>query len=112
MTRYHGEEEARKARDKYEATFEKKNVATADMVLPSIEVSVKTSSPADKATWLPHIMKNTGLAKSTGEAIRLIKQGGVKINDETVNDPDTMLHQGEHIVKVGKRKFYKVIITQ
>ncbi len=56
-------------------------------------------------------MKETGLAKSTSEAIRLIKQGGVKINDSGVADPETRLPQGEYIVKVGKRKFYKILIT-
>jgi tyrosyl-tRNA synthetase len=44
--------------------------------------------------------------------MRLIKQGGVKINDEAVIDPDTRLQQGEHIIKVGKRKFCKVIVTK
>jgi tyrosyl-tRNA synthetase len=55
-------------------------------------------------------MKDTGLAKGSGEAMRLIKQGGVKVNDVTVNDPDAHLQQGEHIIKVGKRRFYKVIV--
>jgi tyrosyl-tRNA synthetase len=55
-------------------------------------------------------MKDTGLAKSTSEAIRLIKQGGVRVNDATVTDPDTSLQLGEHIIRVGKRRFYKVIV--
>jgi tyrosyl-tRNA synthetase len=53
-------------------------------------------------------MKTTGLSKSTSEAIRLIQQGGVKINESTVTDPNAELREGEHIIKVGKRKFYKV----
>ena len=56
-------------------------------------------------------MKETGLAKSTGEALRLIKQGGVKVDDATVSDAETHLSAGEHIIRVGKRRFYKVIIT-
>ena len=55
-------------------------------------------------------MKETGLAKSTSEAIRLMKQGGVKINNAVVTDPEMKLSPGEHIIKVGKRRFYKVII--
>ena len=55
-------------------------------------------------------MKDTGLAKGSGEAVRLIKQGGVKVNDAPVTDPDIRLGQGEYIIKVGKRRFYKVII--
>ena len=55
-------------------------------------------------------MKDTGLAKGSGEAIRLIKQGGVKVNNATITDHEIRLQQGEHIIKVGKRRFYKVII--
>ena len=78
-----------------------------DGELPSVEIA---HDSAPNATWLPQIMKDTGLAKGSGEAIRLIKQGGVKVNDATVTDPDIRLEQGEHIIKVGKRRFYKVII--
>jgi tyrosyl-tRNA synthetase len=56
-------------------------------------------------------MKETGLAKSTSDAIRLIKQGGVKLNESTITDPQTLLDLGEHVIRVGKRRFYKVNIT-
>ncbi len=49
-------------------------------------------------------MKDTGLAKSTSEAIRLIKQGGVKLNGSTVTDTDTMLQQGGASYSGGKKK--------
>jgi tyrosyl-tRNA synthetase len=106
VTRYHGPEEAELAREKYHAVFEEKRISDEES-LPSVEVSVD-SSP--NAAWLPQIMKDTGLAKGSGEAIRLIKQGGVKVNDTIITDPDTRLQQGEHIIKVGKRRFYKVIV--
>jgi tyrosyl-tRNA synthetase len=107
VTRYHGPEEAEHAGEKYHAVFEEKKLSDEDS-LPSVEIS-KDSSP--NAAWLPQIMKDTGLAKGSGEAIRLIKQGGVKVNDAIVTDPDIRLQQGEHIIKVGKRRFYKVIVT-
>jgi len=106
VTRYHGNEEAEHAGEKYHAVFEEKKLSDEES-LPSVEIS-KNSSP--NATWLPRVMKDTGLAKGSGEAIRLIKQGGVKVNDATVADPDIRLQQGEHIIKVGKRRFYKVIV--
>lgn len=107
VTRYHGFETAEKARSKYQMVFEEKKVDDECMVLPTIEIR---KSGSENAAWLPLIMKETGLAKSSGEAIRLIKQGGVKINDAVVSDSNTRLSPGEHIVKVGKRKFYKVIV--
>jgi tyrosyl-tRNA synthetase len=107
VTRYHGKEEAQKARDEYEAIIEKKNIMKFKMALPALKLRFEISVGGH---WLPQIMKDTGLAKSTSEAIRLIKQGGVKVNDVVVSDSDTKLQQGEHIIKVGKRRFYKVII--
>ena len=106
VTRYHGAEEAENAGNKYHAVFEEKNISDEDS-LPSIEIA-RESAP--NATWLPQIMKDTGLAKGSGEALRLIRQGGVKVNDATVTDPDTRLQQGEHIIRVGKRRFYKVLV--
>ena len=107
ITRYHGPEAAVKGREEYETIIEKKTTGTGAVTLPLLQAK-GTGGSTD--TWLPHIMKETGLAKSTSEAIRLIKQGGVKVNDATVDTPDTRLQQGEHIIKVGKRRFYRVII--
>jgi len=106
VARYHGAEDAENAGKKYHAVFEEKNLGE-DVNLPSVEIDPDS---APNAVWLPRIMKDTGLAKGSGEAMRLIKQGGVKVNDVTVNNPDTRLQQGEHIIKVGKRRFYKVIV--
>lgn len=107
VTRYHSRGEAEKAKEKYHAVFEEKRLEDMVSTFPTIEVSRSDSSNAD---WLPQIMKETGLSSSTSEAIRLIKQGGVKVNDAVVGDQNTKLQQGEHVVKVGKKKFYKVIV--
>jgi tyrosyl-tRNA synthetase len=107
--RYWSKEGALKAREEFENIFRQKG-------LPD-EVPVYTLTLMDKTgtaniNWLPQVMKETGLAKSTSEAMRLIKQGAVKINDEAVTDPDIRLQPGEHIIKVGKRKFCKVVVTE
>jgi len=107
VTRYHGPEAAQKAREEYETIIEQKSLGSLEATLPVLVIS---ASSEPKSAWLPHVMKETGLAKSTGEAIRLIKQGGVKVNGAAATVPDTNLPPGEHIVKVGKRRFYKVII--
>ncbi|MDP2278888.1 MAG: tyrosine--tRNA ligase, partial [Nitrospirota bacterium] len=62
--------------------------------------------------WLPKIIKDVSPAgsTSTSAAIRLIKQGGVKINDSVITDPETRTPKGEHILKIGKRKFFKLIV--
>jgi tyrosyl-tRNA synthetase len=58
--------------------------------------------------WVPKVMKLSGLTSSTGEAVRLIRQGGVTINNIRYNDPDGKLEKGDYLFKAGKRKFLKI----
>jgi tyrosyl-tRNA synthetase len=109
VTRYHGAEEADKAREKYHAVFEEKNLKDLEATFPVLEVSATSS---DNATWLPQVMKEAGLVKGTSEAIRLIKQGGVKLGEAVVTDTNKRVGIGEHLVKVGKKKFYKIMVKE
>ena len=60
---------------------------------------------------LTNLLKNVKMTSSTSEAMRLIKQGGVKINSEKVSDIKLEIKKGsEAIYQVGKRKFLKIII--
>lgn len=105
VERYHGRAEAVRAWESYEEYLEGKG---ADLKYPVFEVGAKAE---DGRCWLPQIMKDAGLAQSTSEAIRLIRQGGVKIGKEKLTDPHLTLSSGEYIIKVGKRKFLKVIVN-
>lgn len=106
VTRYHGPEAAERARKEYVDFLENKKVNLD--AIASIEIKI---SAAERNNWLPHIMKENGLAKSSGEAIRLIKQRGVKLNDQVVESPDTVLSEGEHIVRIGKNRILRVIVS-
>jgi tyrosyl-tRNA synthetase len=105
VERFWSKNEAHKAREEFERVHKERGLPDE---IPSF-VRSKVNLEESK-NWLPQIMKDIGSAKSTSEAIRLIKQGGVKLNDSAVTDPDTMLTKGEYIIKVGKRRFYKVIV--
>ncbi len=98
--RYHGREESLKARAEFEQVFRKKE-------LPD-EIPVHKLSWEEAVMWLPRILKLSGLAPSTGEAQRLIRQGGVKINGQRVSDPEAKLPKGDYILAVGKRRFVKI----
>lgn len=98
---YHGNEAAIKARDEFEHIFKNKG-------LPD-EIPVFSLTAADSEIWLPKVMKLAGIAKSTGEAVRLIKQGGVSVNNEKFDDPDKNLPAGNYLLKVGKRRFLKIV---
>ncbi len=99
--RYWDKDAALKAREEFETVFKDKG-------LPD-DIPVFTVDDKEQEIWLPKIMKDSGLAKSTGEAMRLIKQGGVHIDNEKWIDPHKKLSAGqEHLLKVGKRRFLKL----
>lgn len=103
--RYWGKEYAEKAKEKFKKIFEKKQI-------PEDIEEFNVKYDGDKRNcWLPLIMKNSGIVKSTSEAIRLIKQGAVKIDEDTITNPDTNLPKGQYILKSGKRKFLKIIVN-
>ena len=55
---------------------------------------------------LVNLLKETGMVASTSEASRLIKQGGVKIESQKVDDPKKKIELGKkQVYQVGKRKF-------
>ncbi len=96
----HGEEEARKAQETAEKTFEQGTVADD---LPSIEISQDEA----KTVLLVDLFIKTGLCESKGAFRRLVKQNGAKINDKPVNDPDFVLgmpHEDTHKLSAGKKR--------
>jgi len=60
-------------------------------------------------TLLVDVLADAKLTASKGEARRLIKQNAVKIDKQTVNDINYMLKPEEVVLKVGKRRFLKII---
>jgi tyrosyl-tRNA synthetase len=101
VERYWDREAAVHAREEFESLFRDKGVPE-DMPVFEIEWEAEEM-------WIPKIMKLAGLSSSTGEAIRLIKQGGLQINETKVADHEHKLPRGEYILKAGKRKFLKIV---
>jgi len=59
------------------------------------------------------VLKKAGLTASTSEAIRMIEQGGVRVNGDKVSDRDLKLRPGSvYVLQVGKRKFAKVALKK
>ncbi len=70
------------------------------------EISITIESDSIPLT---NLLKNTDMTSSTSEAMRLIKQGGVKIDSEKVLDSKKEIQKGsEAVYQVGKRKFLKI----
>ena len=102
VARYCGEQGAQKAKAHFEQVFMKKGLPDEIQVT---EFSWAGEEPVPIAT----ILKSVGLTSSAGEARRLIKQGGVRLDSEKLADPEHRLTHGEYLLQVGKRKFMKVV---
>jgi tyrosyl-tRNA synthetase len=57
------------------------------------------------------LLKQAKLAPSTSEALRLVEQGGVRIDGATVSDRGLKVGSGTFVVQVGKRKFARVTLA-
>ncbi|REL39107.1 tyrosine--tRNA ligase [Rhodohalobacter sp. SW132] len=100
---YHGEKAAKAARKHFEQTVINKEVPDD---APEITFDAGTTHR------LLDIISDAGMTQSNGETKRMIKQGGVSINDEKVDDinHEITFSEGETLnLKVGKRKFAKLI---
>ena len=75
------------------------------------EFSIDKSELKDDKIWIVKVMTLTGLAASNGEARRLITGGGVTFENEKISDPDFELSKTDGILKVGKRKFVKIMFS-
>ena len=87
----------KKSKDNFINRFQKGNISQ-DLE----ELSISIDSDSELVT---RILKESNLLASTSEAIRLIKQGAIKVNDEKVVDTKFMLKKGtSNLVQVGKKK--------
>lgn len=101
---YHGETAAKEAEDEFERIFSRRNLPT-DM--PEFAFS-KTGDNI----WIVRLMASAGLVKSNAEARRLIQQGAVSIDGQKILDANLEIKpEKDFILKVGKRRFLKVKIT-
>lgn len=100
VERYRGKEASMLAKEKFDHIFKEKRLPDE---IPEIKLKWEQED-----MWLPKIMKLSGLTSSTGEAMRLIKQGAVQVNNIKVGNPDKTLKKGSYIIKAGKRRFIKI----
>jgi tyrosyl-tRNA synthetase len=104
VTRFHGLQAGEAAAADFEARFRRDEVP-AD--IPEVKIASK-----GEALPLTQVLKQAGLTASTSEAVRMIEQGGVKVDGEKVSDKGLKLARGACVVlQVGKRKFARVTVS-
>jgi tyrosyl-tRNA synthetase len=103
ISRFHDEESADLAEANFINQFQKKNIPD-DIEEVSLVLS-EGSIP------LANLLKDCEMTSSASEAIRMIKQGAVRIDEKKITDTKHIISSGTSAVyQVGKRKFKKIIL--
>ena len=101
VDRFHNEGDGEKCKDTFLKRFQKGQMPDD---IESIQVDIEGDS-----ILLVNLLKDTKMIASVSEGNRLIKQGGIKIDSEKVEDQKLEVNKGsENIYQVGKRKFLKI----
>jgi len=103
ITRFHDDVAARNAQSDFERRFRQND-------LPD-EMRAVSISSVDGVIPICQVLKQAGLTASTSEAMRMIDQGGVKLDSKKISSGLLKLQRGQVVVlQVGKRKFAKIKI--
>jgi tyrosyl-tRNA synthetase len=106
VARFHSRAAADAAKQAFVARFQQ-GAVPSDLD----ETVVQTTDPDGMP--IANLLKEAGLVKSTSEGLRLIGQGGVRIDGERVEDPRVCCPVGsEHVYQVGKRRFARVRVER
>ncbi len=106
ITLYHGAEAAQAADDEFERVHKAHEVPDE---MPEVAVPADLCDAAGHAR-ITAVLVAAGLAPSSGEAKRLVQQGGVSFDGAKVTDPaQTVLVQTGQVVKVGRNRFARLI---
>jgi tyrosyl-tRNA synthetase len=104
VARFHDQAAAQKAREAFIARFQK-GAMPDDM--PELELVAEEGGLA-----IANLLKEAQLVGSTSEAMRMIKQGAVRIDGERVEDAKLSIAAGtQHVYQVGKRRFARVSVN-
>jgi tyrosyl-tRNA synthetase len=105
VSRFHGVDAGRKAKDAFISRFQKGAIPD-DLAL--VEVVGRDGSGLS----IGNLLKEAGLVKSTSEAMRLIDQGAVRVDGERVEDRRLVVPRGrEHVFQIGKRRIARIRVA-
>jgi tyrosyl-tRNA synthetase len=105
VARFHSQAAARAALEDFDSRFRRGEIPE-DLEEVSLQVP-------GEGIVIGQLLKSAGLCPSTSDALRMIEQGGVRVNGDKVSDKSLRLAAGAtYILQVGKRKFAKVALRQ
>ncbi len=103
VARYHGAAAAGEARAAFDRLHRRREV-------PENVPAVSLPLGRRETLWIAHVLRDSGLADSSSDARRLIRQGAVRVDGSVIRDGQTHLAAGEYLVQRGKRRFARVVI--
>lgn len=104
VARFHGATAGQSARDAFIQRFQKGG-------LPD-DVPVQTIQAGSGGVVITALLKQAGLTKSTSEALRLIGQGAIRVDQQRVEDPGLTLETGaSYLIQVGKRRIARITLA-
>lgn len=104
VERFHSKLDAVKANENFVARF-------SQGAMPD-DMPELTLNAGNKGMPVTNLLKDAGLVASTSEALRMIKQGAVRIDGERIEDRGLICEQGSnHIYQVGKRRFARISLA-
>ena len=105
VNRFHGEGSGNSAKEEFQSRFQKGNN-------PS-DIKEITINLEEKSITLAKVLKEAKMVPSTSEALRLIKQGAVRIEGEKILESKHKINLNSSLLyQVGKRKFSKIKIAK
>ena len=101
--RFHGAGAGARERDAFIARFRHGGMPEK---MPEV-----TLEAGGDGVGIAHLLRDAGLVASTSEALRMIRQGAVRLDGERIEDRGLTLPAGaDHVVQVGKRRFARVVL--
>jgi tyrosyl-tRNA synthetase len=98
VAQFHGQQAARESEEQFIRVFSKRELPSE---MPTFELK--------ELMTLTELLVATGFAPSKSEARRLITQGGVRLDEAKVEQPDKVIPLRKGVLSVGRRKFVRLV---
>ena len=103
VARFHAPSDAERAQSNFVARFRQ---GAMPENMPEVRLAA-----GEQGLAIANVLKDAGLTSSTSEALRMIKQGAVRVDGERIDDAQLRLPAGAScICQVGKRRFARVLL--
>ncbi|MFQ5678916.1 MAG: tyrosine--tRNA ligase [Gemmatimonadota bacterium] len=106
VAQFHGPEAAERARQEFDRVHRERR---APRTVPERTVA---ADPRTGKVWIGYALRETGLCRSTSQAMRLLREGAVAVDDVVVEDADLQLEPGAYLIRKGRRSYVRLRVPE